>query len=460
MITQSSPGEALLGLLRQRGALPSAEVQQTLQISRATLSRAVAQSRGKVLRFGAARATVYATARQISGASAWPLYRIAPDARVEGLGELIAIGRREFGLRPQRPLPAFMPAPQFTAGVFPDLPWFLDDQRPQGFLGRHFAHRVSAQLGVPQDLKLWTGDHVVTALIQQGHDQLGDLVLGERSLERALQSIDQPADVLEPDQRSDAYPQLARAALLGEPVGSSPGGEQQKFTATLRNATGVESLIVKFSERSGNPVAERWASLLRCEALAARVLNEHGVAAAGDRLFESDGQLFLESPRFDRTPSLGRRGMVSLAALDAAFHGHASMPWWRFAAELQRDGWIDAADADTLQRLHWFGTMIGNSDMHLGNISLELRDVKPLKLCPVYDMLPMFWRPSAQGSLPERRLSVPAPSPDQLDAWRWAAAAAGVFWAAVADTPDIDEALLRAADSARSSLEHAMDRFN
>jgi hypothetical protein len=419
----------------------------------------VAQSQGQILRFGAARATVYATARRVSGESAWPLYRITPDTRVEVLGELAAIGRSEFGLRPQRPLPAFMPAPRFSSGVFPDLPWFLDDQRPQGFLGRHFAHRVSPLLGVPQDLKLWTGDHVVTALVQQGHDQLGDLVLGERSLERALQAIDRPADVLDPDQRYDAYPQLARAALLGEPVGSSPGGEQQKFTATLRSGAGFESLIVKFSERGGNPVAERWASLLRCEALAAGVLNEHGVGAAGDRLFESSGQLFLESPRFDRTPTLGRRGMVSLAALDAATHGHGSVPWWRLAVELRRDGWIDAEDAETLQRLHWFGAMIGNSDMHLGNVSLELRDAKPLKLLPVYDMLPMLWRPSAQGSLPERTLSIPPPAPEQLAAWRWAAKAAGMFWAAVAETPGIDHALQRASGAAGSAIQHAIGRF-
>jgi len=67
MTTPITPADALLDLLRRRGALPAAEVQQALQVSRATLSRAVARSRGRVLRLGAARATVYATPLQRFG---------------------------------------------------------------------------------------------------------------------------------------------------------------------------------------------------------------------------------------------------------------------------------------------------------------------------------------------------------------------------------------------------------
>lgn len=459
MNSENTPTDALLALLRQRGAQRSAELLQALGVSRPTLSRAVARARGAVLRFGATRATVYATPRQIGGESSWPLYRINGDAHVELLGELLAVGRNEFALRPQHPLPAFMPAPDFTAGVFPDLPWFLDDQRPQGFLGRHFAHRMAATLGVPRDPRLWTGDHTVTALVQHGHDPLGDLVLGERSLERALADIDRPTDALAPDERATRYPALAMAALQGEPIGSSPGGEQQKFVATLALGEGFEPLIVKFSEAGGNPVAERWASLLRCEAIAAAVLRERGIAAAANRVFEVAGQIFLESPRFDRTRTLGRCGLVSLAALDAAFYGHGGAQWWSFAEELRRDGWISAGDADALQRIYWFGRLIGNSDMHLGNASLVLRDDRPLALAPVYDMLPMQWQPSAQGTLLARELAIAPPAPGQLSQWRWAAEAALAFWSAVGSTTAIDDALRRAAAHAAASLHRARQRF-
>ncbi|MGQ0799170.1 MAG: type II toxin-antitoxin system HipA family toxin YjjJ [Pseudomarimonas sp.] len=459
MTEPSTTVEPLLSLLRQRGPMPSAEVLQALRISRDSLLRSVARLRGEVVRIGEARATMYATPRRIGGEFAWPLYRITASGGVEVLGELLAIGRTEFGLRRQRPLPAFMPAPQFSAGVFPDLPWFLDDQRPQGFLGRHFAHRLSETLGVPSDLKLWTGDHVIAALVQQGHDLLGDLVVGERSLQRALAAIEHPTDCVTLTGRDQAYPALARAALQGEPVGSSPGGEQQKFTATLAVPGGFESLIVKFAEAGGNPVAARWASLLRCEALAAQTLNRLGIAAAADRVYAAGGQVFLESPRFDRTASLGRRGLVSLAALDAAFYGHGSIAWWQFAATLRDDGWISANDADVLQRIHWFGTLIGNTDMHLGNTSLVLTDARPLALAPVYDMLPMLWRPSAQGSLVPRSLTASIPAPGQVAQWSWAAHAALQFWAAVETEPLIDAELRRSAGDAQTAIRAGLTRF-
>ncbi len=459
MNEDSTPDSELINTLQQRGAMPASELQASLGISRATLSRRVARARDSVQRYGAARATVYATRRRIAGAMAWPLYRISEQTQVEILGTLEAIGRGQFGLRPLRALPVLMHAPQFTAGVYPDLPWFLDDQRPQGFLGRHYAHRLAATLDVPADLTRWTGDHVIAALAHAGEDQIGDLVLGEASLQRALAAIDHPKQAIAPAEREGAYPTLADAALAGEPVGSSPGGEQQKFTTILRTADGYESLIVKFSDAGGNPVAERWASLLCAEALAARVLNEHGIAAAADRVFAAGNRIYLESPRFDRTASLGRRGQVSLAALDAAFYGHADPPWWQLAVELQRDGWISAEDAKNLQRIYWFGALIGNSDMHLGNLALQLRDQRPLPLCPVYDMLPMLWRPSAQGSLPERQLTPPPPAPGQVEDWRWAAEVALGFWERLGDEVGVDDGLRVGAERAVEVVRRGLGRF-
>ncbi|MCB1628690.1 MAG: type II toxin-antitoxin system HipA family toxin YjjJ [Xanthomonadales bacterium] len=451
---------ALTELLRRRGPMPAAALQQALGVSRATLSRWVANAGSQVQRLGAARATVYATARQIAGRSSWPLYRIGPEAKVEVLGELQAIGPTQFALRPEHPLPALAPSSDHAAGIHPDLPWFLDDLRPQGFLGRHFARRWSTALGLPADLTRWNGDHVIQALTQVGEDAIGDLVLGEASLEQAQAGIDQPAQVLQPDDRAQAYPRLAEAALLGAPVGSSAGGEQQKFTTTLATADGFAPLIVKFTDASGNPVGARWASLLRGEALAADVLNRHGLAAAANRVLAFDDRVFLESPRFDRTACLGRRGQVSLSALGAAWFGVADQPWWQLASQLLRSGWIGADDARDLQRMYWFGALIGNSDMHLGNVSLVLTDKRPLRLCPVYDMLPMQWRPTAQGSLPERSLTVVAPAPGQLEAWHWAATAASEFWTEYSADPNIDASLRNAAEMAAERVGRARQRFS
>ena len=330
--------------------------------------------------------------------------------------------------------PAFFLSP-FEAGVFPGLPWFLDDLRPNGFCGRTYAHRIAASLGVPSDITVWNAEHVLAALLQGDSTQAGDLVVGERALARTLHAMDKPPDLVAAAERVRRYPVWADDVLRGEPPGSSPGGEQAKFTATVDGADGRYSAIVKFSAGDDNPAARRWAALLRCEALVGTVLSHRGIAAADARIVESGKQVFLESRRFDRSTAQGRRGYVSLASVDAAFYGHASIPWWRFADELERDGWLSAEDATALRRTYWFGALIANTDMHLGNFGLVLTGALPLRAAPVFDMLPMLLRPSSQGIVTSRDYSAPPPAAGQAAHWHWAAEAAIEFWNAALSDP-------------------------
>lgn len=259
--------------------------------------------------------------------------------------------------------------------------------------------------------------------------------------------------------RSRCYPAWANAALAGEDIGSSAGGEQPKFTALLRTDDGCRAVIVKFSERAGTPAAQRWADLLRCEHLAGEVLRAHGIAAAESELLEADGRSFLQSTRFDRTPAMGRRGLISLAALDAAYYGQGRIDWWVFAAQLRRDGWLNPDDARTLALRGWFGVLIGNSDMHLGNASLLLSDTRPLALAPSYDMLPMALRPASSGEVVAREIPVLVPLPEQLVDWRAAAQMADDFWRRVGDEAAISAGFRSIAASQLARLEAAINRF-
>ncbi len=457
--------DALRRLLR-RAPPPTAKVlADALGASQPTVSRALAALGDEVLRLGKARQARYALARPLGTTGTvgarWPLYRIDADGRAQALGELAAAGAEGYVLRPgdDRPLPALM-HDEFALGWYDGLPWFLDDLRPQGFLGRAFARRVAPTLHLHDDPTRWSGDQVALALLAHGHDGPGDLVLGDTALQRALAGVVEPRDAITPDARATRYPELAQAALQGEAIGSSAGGEQPKFTVTLHDApraragaspaarrarvtsehrstasSGWRACIVKFSDRRSTPAGRRWADLLICESLAAAVLRDHGIDAARCDIVEAADRVFLEVERFDRTPTLGRRGLASLRALDAAFFGHGAIDWWRFAPQLERDGWITRDDAHRLRVLGLFGALIGNTDMHLGNVSLVLRDERPLALAPVYDMLPMRFAPTAGGEVVARDFVVTVPTPDILDAWREAARIAGVFWAQVQDEP-------------------------
>lgn len=449
----------LLSLLRRDGPLPARDIGQHLGISQPTVSRLLADAGDRVVRIGRARATRYAAARGVARVgSRWPLYRIDPEARPVHLGELRALAGESFHFEPARPLPAFLHAP-FGDGLLPGLPWFLDDQRPQGFLGRAFVQRVAGDIGAPTDLLRWQPDDVLLALLRHGHDQPGDLVVGEAALQAALQATASDEGLLTPPDRGARYPAMAEAALRGEAPGSSAGGEQPKFLLDLQDVTGVRALIVKFSDRIDTPAGRRWADLLHCEHMAADVLEAHGIAAARSDIVEADGRVFLESTRFDRTPMRGRRGFVSLAPLDAAFHGHGRIDWWRYADQLQGDGWLDADDARRLRLLGWFGALIGNSDMHLGNAGLMLTDEQPLALAPAYDMLPMMFRPLASGEVVERDFNAPPPLPEQHEPWLLAADAAQAFWARVAGSDAISVGFRGIADRAASSVSGAVARF-
>ena len=314
--------------------------------------------------------------------------------------------------------------------MFPGLPWFLDDQRPQGFLGRAFGRRVASDINANPDILLWNTDDTLLALLRHGDDAPGDLVVGEESLQRAQQRLLDPADGVRVADRASEYPKRAEAALRGENFGSSAGGEQPKFTLSLKNGDQVQPVIVKFSERTETSGARRWADLLVCEHLAGILLQESGLPPPTARSSKRAAGFSCNRLRFDRTPARGRTGFVSLFALDAAYYGHGRIEWWRFAPELERDGWIDAESARRLRLYGWFGILIANTDMHLANAALQLNDTRPLPLLPAYDMLPMHFRPPSSGEVVERHYEVVLPTPERRDDWHEAARAALGFWAA------------------------------
>lgn len=85
--------------------------------------------------------------------------------------------------------------------------------------------------------------------------------------------------------------------------------------------------------------------------------------------------------------------MLSLAALVGS-----GGPWGHLGAEdVRRVQWLDT-----------FGQLIGNTDRHLGNLSvLAELDSAAFELAPVYDMLPMLFAPA--GTRVVERAYQPAP---------------------------------------------------
>ena len=298
----------------------------------------------------------------------------------------------------------------------------LLDMRPQGFLGRAYAAHHAPALGLPPRLTEWSDTHFLRALLAHGEDVVGNLLLGDIARARFLAA--RPPTPVNPAQ----YPALAAAAERGDSPGSSAGGEQPKFVAfTDRH------VLVKFTAAADHPVSHRWRDLLTAEHLAAQVLRDAGIQASRTRLADVGERRFLEVERFDRVGPLGRRGLHSLSSIEAEFVGEAHLPWPTLAAKLAALGTISAEAAADAALQYAFGTLIGNTDMHHGNLSFISEPGRPYSLAPAYDMLPMAFAPRVGGSLPEA-LSPAQIHPDvRPETWRRALWLADSFLDALGD---------------------------
>src|SRR3990167_8928827 len=169
--------EPLLDTLRALGGVAtSAELQARLGVSQPTVSRALAPlvRAGQVLKVGAARSQRYLLPRHIEGVgSEVPLMRVDAQGKASPFGRMVPLPGGRFWVDEADGLS------ELHAG----LPWFLQDMRPQGFMGRAFA-QAHPDLRLPGDLRHWSDDDVLKALVQGGDDLPGNLIVGQPAFER------------------------------------------------------------------------------------------------------------------------------------------------------------------------------------------------------------------------------------------------------------------------------------
>jgi hypothetical protein len=349
----------------------------------------------EIVRIGSGPSIQYAIRDGSRGIDDVPVYRVDVEGQLLLLGWLIAVQPEGYVMRQEGGIKLH----------YEGLPWWLYDMLPQGFLGRAYARRHADELGLPTNPQEWNDAHALRALLQHGEATTGNLLLGDRSRERFL---NQPAQTPVDDAvRGETYVRLADEATRGELPESSAGGEQPKFVTYAMTPDGPRHVLVKFSVAEQNPVAERWRDLLLAEHIAAETLLAAGVEAVTTQLFDHGGQRFLEAERFDRAGDLGRHALVSLSALDAEFVGMGAGAWPGATLRLSAKGHIQEQAHSGAAFLHAFGTLIGNTDMHFGNLSFLSDHGRPYELAPAYDMLPMGFSPRRSGELPD---ALPEPS--------------------------------------------------
>lgn len=418
---------ALVAAMARRAGVGAAELASEVGISIPTLHRCLREIGPSVVVTGKARRTRYALRRPLRGDIAdLPLYEVDATGRAELLATLVLVQPHGACMRLAD---AGWPVPDESRdGWWDGLPYPLHDMRPQGYLGRQLARAEHAALSVRANPDSWSDDDVAHVLSRIGHDTSGNLILGNPAFGRWQAARLSPPDAIQPRALGRAYARLADQAIGTGVLGSSAAGEFPKFPA-LRELAGSDTphVLVKFSGADGSPAVRRWADLLVCEHLALQAAARlPGVQSARSRIVEHSGRTFLEVERFDRHGLWGRSRLSSLATLDAALLGDGSTDWVRMAHRLAELGLLARAEASRIEHLWWFGRLIGNSDMHAGNLSF--RPQGTLQLAPTYDMLPMRYAPLPGGEVPARDFVPPLPLPPQRPVWLAAAEAALGFW--------------------------------
>lgn len=446
-----------------RGPQQVRKLVASLGFSQPTLSRAIKALGDEIVRIGKGPSIHYALRDAMRGIGEMTIYRASATGSIRQTGTLIPVRPDGFVLLQSDGKTLHSDA----------LPWWLFDMRPQGYLGRNYAARHAAALGLPSQLNDWDDTHALRALLAHGHDVTSNLLLGDAARDVFLAAV-HDAPISEND-KPQAYVHLAEEAARGEIPGSSAGGEQPKFVACAQTPAGPRHLIVKFTLAGDNPITERWRDLLLAEHLALDTLDAAGIAAVRTHITDANSALgpqrFLEIERFDRTGEFGRRGVFSMKALDAEFVGAGPAGWSAIARALAKKGCITREAAAGAALLQAVGVLIGNTDMHTGNLSFVCADdppntlpdnfphAFPYHLAPAYDMLPMGFAPRAGGAIPTTLPPATLPADITPETWRQAAQAARQYLARLRGEPRFSPAFQPCINALADHLQAASDKI-
>lgn len=374
----------------------SKDIQRATGLSQSSVVRQIKEMGDSVIRYREGRSIVYAsTCNAFNSNDKLPLGIVDKWGNVSLIAYIRPLNSGGFFVEPISNI--FSPLLGVNKnGLYDDLPYFLYDLRPQGFLGRQLAQKIAVQSDdFPPDPNRWTTNHIGRYLISNGDDLPGNIIFGEQAMLRVKHK---PTIALE-----ENYPLLADDVMKGDVPGSSAGGEQPKFTAFSGKFS--SHVIVKFSPEGESEGAKRWRDILITEHYASEMINSCIIPAAETRLFKMKKRLFLETQRFDRLERFGRSSMISLNVIDREYVGLGSN-WPKVMKKLFDKGMVKEQDVLDSESLWLFGRLINNTDMHLGNLSLSIEN-DSFRLLPVYDMCSMGFAPKRNGEILPFSFEVP-----------------------------------------------------
>lgn len=414
----------LRNLLLSKESLTAREAMSHLDISQATFTRLLSSLEPQILKIGRGRSSRYALKRKINylpaniNSESFNILMVNESAEISHIANLHAISQKSFFVESLSSL--------VYSKIYSDLPYWLNDCRPSGFLGRLIPKKAS-ELSYPEDIRLWDAECTLAYLSTLGWDLIGNLIIGEKAYSQAINNQENIPDQVINSKRASSYSKLANEIISLGAAGSSAAGEQPKFLAVKVNEKKEKiPVLVKFSPSGEDEISKRRKDLLISEHLAFEVLLEHNVSACKSEIIQGSDRTFLELERFDRIGTRARKGLITLDSLDSEFCGSGGS-WKEIALSLKNAKIINENIYEEIIWRYYFGLCIGNNDMHSGNLSFFIQGEKILSLAPVYDMLPMYYAPKYEEIIKPKFKPVILP-PNDKNIWIKVLKPAKKFW--------------------------------
>jgi hypothetical protein len=146
--------DQLLRVLRKGGVFRGEEIQRELGISQPVMSRLLRTAGSHIRRFGRSVATRYALAREITGLGRHSsVFRVDENGHPNRHGVLHFLAGGRYWLERE----------SGDGESFHGLPPFVEDMRPQGYIGRGFP-ALYPELRLPGRIRDWSDEHQLIAL--------------------------------------------------------------------------------------------------------------------------------------------------------------------------------------------------------------------------------------------------------------------------------------------------------
>jgi len=293
---------------------------------------------------------------------------------------------------------------------------------PSGYLAQLLARRYPEEL--TPNAKQWTSPEILKAMLFAGNDLSGGVMFfeNEREMQKAFnQPLDEDVSYYIGDDDLNRIKAIQmQYQNLSASRQSNLGGAKPKFLANRVHADGTyDNVMIKYSV-PGDLLFEEESRQLVLEHACLKALRLNGISAVDTRLIRDDvtGQIFFESVRADRSlrnspaqhPAVNH--WISAQAWHTARGGASSDPVHTVVRQLHANRQNNATINDDgksiyrpqdTQALHDFITLVafnylvGNSDLHGGNLSLQHQGIDKngeviIGHSPAYDVEPYMLR--------------------------------------------------------------------